>query len=356
MTGAASGAVGAASSVRLARALVTGGAGFLGQALVAYLRAQGVGVRVFDLRPHPDAGVESITGDIADGAAVARACAGVDTVFHAAAMIDWSLNKRAALHRVNVEGTRCVLRACQETGVARLVHASSVDVVSSGQPIDGGDEGLPYPTRHLDDYGHSKALAERAVLEANGERGLLTCALRLANVWGPGDRILIPRFVGMARARQLVALGDGHARYNHVYLTNAAHAHWLAAQALGATPGADGQAYFIVDDPAENFFEFFTPLLEQAGLPARWRRVPASLLYPVAWAWETANRLNLTGDRPPLLTRFTLAQTTQHFWFRADKARRLLGYAPLVPREQALAETLRWVRAELLAPDAPKRG
>lgn len=334
------------------RALVTGGAGFLGRAIVGHLRDRGVSVRVLDLARHPDPAVESLVGDVTDAEAARRACDGVDTVFHAAAMIDWSLNKREALHRVNAGGTARVVEACQDAGVRRLVHTSTVDVVATGRPIDGGDETLPYPSRHLDHYGESKAVAERAVLAANGVRGLATCALRVANLWGPGDPILVPRFVAMARRGRLTALGDGSARYSHVYVTNAAHAHACAAEAIGRAPGAAGEAYFIVDPPPANFFDFLTPILEGAGLPGRFRRVPAWPLRPVAWAWENANRLNLTGPHPPLLTRFTLAQTTQHFWFRTDKAQRLLGYEPPVPRDRAIEETASWVRGELLAAPA----
>ena len=348
------------------RALVTGGAGFLGRALVSTLRARGVDVRVLDLRPHPDA--PTIVGDVADSDAAARGCEGMDTVFHAAARIDWSLNKAPQLEHANVEGTAAVLTACQRAGVARLVYTSSVDVMAGAGPIDGGDESLPTPARHYDDYGRTKAQAERLVLAADRPGGLRTCALRVANIWGPGDPFLVPRFVRMARQGPLVAIGDGTARYGFVYVDNAVDAHLRAADALakdasakdtsaadaratqaGTTgPGAAGEAFFVADEPPVNFFAFFTPLLSALGLPARWRWIPAGPLLPVAIAWETANRWNLTGDAPPALTRFTLAAVSRPFWFRADKARRRLGWTPVVSPDDALAATVAWARAELL--------
>jgi nucleoside-diphosphate-sugar epimerase len=109
--------------------------------LVAALRAEGVVVRVLDLRPHPDPQVDSRVGDIAAPGVADSACEGMDVVFHAAARIDWSLNKRAQLQRANVEGTERVIAACIARGVGRLVYTSSVDVMSGGGPIDGGDEG-----------------------------------------------------------------------------------------------------------------------------------------------------------------------------------------------------------------------
>lgn len=329
------------------RALVTGGCGFLGRALVAQLVAKGVAVRVLDQRPHPDPSVPTVVADLRDAAAVARACDGVDTVFHAAAMIDWSLNKRALLRAVNVDGTANVIAACEAAGVARLVFTSTVDVVFSGRPIAGADEEMPYPTAHLDDYAGTKAEAERLVLAANGRRGLRSCALRVATLWGPGERFRIPRFVEMARGGRLMGLGDGTARFNHLYITNAAHAHWLAACALreAASPAA-GEAFFILDGEPTNFFEFYSPLLARIGCDARWRWTPAWLVYPFAVISEAINRRRPGQKDPPLLTRFTVTSTAGDFWFRSDKARRLFGYAPAVPAERAVDETVAWMREE----------
>ncbi len=330
------------------RALVTGGGGFLGRALASYLQDRGVGVRSLDRVPCPVAGVESVVADLRDAAAVARACDGVDTVFHTAAMIDWSLNKRAQLHAVNVEGTEHVLAGCRAAGVQRLVFTSTVDVVFSGAPISGGDETLAYPATHLDDYAGTKAEAERRVLAANGTDGLRTCALRVSTLWGPGERFRIPRFVDMARRGRLMGLGDGTSRFNHLYITNAAHAHWLAAQSLGdPASAAAGEAFFILDGEATNFFAFYSPLLDRIGLPSRWRYTPAWLVYPFAVISEAINRRRPDTTEPPLLTRFTVTSTAGDFWFRSDKARRLLGYTPVVPADRAFDETAAWMRSAL---------
>lgn len=336
-------------STPLRRALVTGGTGFLGQALVSHLRDSGVEVIAFDLRAHPDPSVHSVVGDICDPAAVRLACAGVDTVFHTAAMIDWGLNKRKQLFAVNVQGTANILDACRNAGVQRLIYTSTVDVVFGGRPIDGGDEDTPYPHHHLDHYGHSKAVAERAVLAANGAE-LLTCALRVATLWGPGERFRVTRFVQMARDGKLAALGNGQSRFSHLYIVNAAHAHRIAAERLAARTGPAGQALFLVDEPADNFFGFYTPIIEQAGLQANWRWIPAWLLYPFAIVMEWANRLHLTGKDPPLLTRFTVTSTSSHFWFRGERSRLWLGNYNVVPLAQARAETVHWVKEHLLRP------
>jgi hypothetical protein len=76
--------------------------------------------------------------------------------------------------------------------------------------------------------------------------------------------------------------------------------------------------------------------------------VPAGLVWPIARLSEAANRRNLTGDRPPALTRFTVSSVSNPFWFKGDKAARILGYRPTVTQPEAVAATARWIRDELL--------
>jgi nucleoside-diphosphate-sugar epimerase len=162
--------------------LVVGGSGFLGSALVDQLVRCGDAVRVLDTRAHPDARVEPIVGDIRQLTDMGRACAGVAMVFQCASLVDWGPRKRQLLHDINVGGNQNVIAACQRSGVSRLIYPRSIDVVFDGYPIVAGDESLPYPIKYLDDFGHTKALAEQDVLRAIGQQGLLTGSLRTA-VW-----------------------------------------------------------------------------------------------------------------------------------------------------------------------------
>jgi sterol-4alpha-carboxylate 3-dehydrogenase (decarboxylating) len=95
-----------------------------------------------------------------------------------------TLKNPALYWKVNVEGTKAVIAAAQATGVRKLVYTSSAGVVFNGGDIVDIDERLPPPDEALDSYNHSKAVAEAAVLAANGEGGLLTVALRPAGIFG----------------------------------------------------------------------------------------------------------------------------------------------------------------------------
>lgn len=322
-------------------ALIIGGAGFLGAALASELKKRGVSVCVFDLLPHPDLSIPTIIGDLRDKAQVREACAGVDTVFQTASLVDWGPRSKDRLYAVNVEGNRNVISACQELGVPKLVYTSSIDVIFDGHPIANGDESLPYPANHLDHYGHTKMLAEQDVLAANGQHGLRTCALRTAGIYGPGDRHRLPSILKAARSGQNIRLGNGSAKFGHVYVANVVHAHILAAQAL-AGPAA-GQAYFIGDHPAGNFFAFFTPYLAAFGFPPAKVCIPYRVAYLLAILMETFARLGI-GPSTPTLTRYVVASTCVDFYFSHDKAARELGYQPIISLEQARAETLTWLK------------
>jgi nucleoside-diphosphate-sugar epimerase len=317
------------------RALVTGGGGFLGGAIVRRLVERGDAVNVLARGEYPalDAmGVEMFRADLADAAAVARAAEGCDAVFHVAAKAGvWGAYRE--YHRVNVEGTRNVVAACRSAGVARLVHTSSPSVVFDGRDMENVDESVPYPQRHEAAYPATKAEAERLALAADGP-GLAVCALRPHLIWGPGDNHLVPRIVARARAGRLRRIGREPKLIDSTYIDNAADAHLLAADAL-SVGRARGRAYFISNGEPLPVWELVDRILEAAGLPSVERTVPV-------WAARAAGA-TLEGiyraagiEREPPMTRFVARELATAHWFNIDAARRDLGYAPRVSIDEGL--------------------
>ncbi|HVL15465.1 MAG TPA: NAD-dependent epimerase/dehydratase family protein, partial [Gemmata sp.] len=190
------------------KALVTGGGGFLGGAVVRLLRARGDAVRSFTRSNYPwldELGVEQSLGDLADLEAVENAVAGCDVVFHVAAKACvWG--RRSDFFDTNVTGTENIIAACRKHGVRKLVYTSTPSVVHASADIEGADESLPYPKRFDAYYPESKAVAEKAVLAANGP-DLATVALRPHLIFGPGDPHLIPRVIAAAKAGKLRRIG-----------------------------------------------------------------------------------------------------------------------------------------------------
>jgi nucleoside-diphosphate-sugar epimerase len=204
------------------RVAVTGGAGFIGHHLVAEMIAMGADatepVVVLDnlrrakrdtLAPWIEMGaVRFIEGDVRDAAAVTDALRGADVVFHLAAQANvmGSEGDPNYAFTTNVTGTHTVLQAAAEVGVRRVLLASSREVY--GQP-----DALPVPeTARLaprNVYGASKAAGEMLARAAAGRGGLEVVALRLANVYGPGDseRVLPLWLNQAARGKELVIYG-----------------------------------------------------------------------------------------------------------------------------------------------------
>jgi nucleoside-diphosphate-sugar epimerase len=325
--------------------LVIGGAGMLGFEIVRQLRAAGERVRVLDIAPLPDhdgdEGREACIGDIRSQSDVRAACNGASVVYQTAAAV-WDVRTPDRLYEaVNVTGNRIVLDACRSLGVPRLVYTSSMDVVVDGRkPIVDGDESLPYPARMpRDAYSRSKIVAERMVLAANGPE-LATCVMRPVGMYGPRDKYHLGNIIGMARKGVSLRLGDGSARFSHAYAENVAHAHILAARRLRPGSAAAGQAYFVCDHyPAENLFDFMEPFLRALDLPVPTRTIPYPLAYWLSAVAEVvAPRSNFN--------RFAVTQTCVDHTFSDAKARRELGYAPIVTREEAFARSCAWLRGE----------
>ncbi len=350
--------------------LITGGSGFLGQALLRELcKADGVlpppaEIRVFDTKPlkpelmdKSSVNITSIVGDIRSYEQVRAACEGADAVIHAAALVDWGSAGEQLLDEVNIEGTRNLIRACREAGVRALVYTSTMDVVCSGTPIRDGDESIPYPTRFADGYARSKAAAEQVALAANGaplqhpeaETGdaLRTCVVRPCGMFGEADPYHVSSTLRMALDGKLnFRVGDGSAVFQHVYVGNVAHGHRLALRSLLRGDGAaDGQVYLTTDAPAANFFDFLEPVMEGLGYAMPTRSIP----YPLAYGIGAIMELLAALCRPffsftPMITRSSVQILCKDFSFKTDKAERDLGYRPVYSDEEAIERTVAWFK------------
>ena len=326
------------------KALVTGGGGFLGLVIVRKLRARGDDVRSFSRGAYPaldELGVESVRGDLADEAAVKEAALGCDVVFHVAAKAGvWG--RRESYYSANVVGTDNVLKACAAAAIERLVYTSTPSVTFGGTDQIGVDESAPYADNYLSDYPRTKSIAERRVLESNGEN-LATVALRPHLIWGPGDPHLVPRILERARAGKLRLLGNRTNEVDSVYVDNAADAHILAADRLAPGSAVAGKAFFITQGEPLPLADLINRILAAGGLPPVQRRIPAGLAYVIGAAMEGVYRL-LGNENEPPMTRFVARQLSTAHWFDISAARRDLGYTPAISLDEGmkrLAESLR---------------
>jgi sterol-4alpha-carboxylate 3-dehydrogenase (decarboxylating) len=311
----------------------------LGYALAEQLHAEGKTVRVMDIQPLDDVRFESRVGDIRVPGDLRAAMQGVDIVFQCAAAVRDPKLPVKVYEEVNIQGNRNVIDACLETGIPKMVYTSTIDVVVDGtKPITNGDESLPYPDPlPRDPYCRTKITAEIMMSEASSE-ALKICALRPAMLYGPRDKYHLPNMIKAARMPFNFRLGDGSARFSHMFTENAAHAHVLAAKHLGEGSPLGGRFYFIADAETNlNMFDFVEPFLVELGYRSPRRRIPYRLAYGLSWITEKVN------PRATFVP-FAVIQTCLDHTYSYQTAAADFGYQPIVGREDAFRKTVVWFK------------
>jgi nucleoside-diphosphate-sugar epimerase len=318
--------------------LVTGGSGFLGQALCRALQARGD--EVVSLQRHPSEtlkalGIRQVLGALDEADKVREAAQGVDAVIHNAAMASgWG--PWQAFYRTNVTGTETLLSVCRETGIRRFVYTSTPSVVHAGRrPVAGGNESnTPYGTKFSAHYPHTKMLAERLVLAANGAE-LATLALRPRLIWGPGDTQLLPRLAARARAGRLRFIGTGENRMDCTYIDNVVDAHLRALDALAPAAVCAGKAYFISNREPRPVRSIVNGLLQAADAPLVDKTLPFPLAYAIGVLCEGIWTIGRLAGEPPM-TRFLAEQLSTEHWYDCSQAQRDFGYVPQVSIDEGL--------------------
>ncbi len=331
--------------------LVTGGSGFVGANLVRELLKDGCDVRVL-VRPSSNRSaldgcdVELVEGDLLDPASLRRAAAGTRVVYHVAADYRLWAPDPEVLYRTNVEGTRHLLAAAAEVGVARVVYTSTVGAL--GIPGDGrpGTE-----TTHVSladmvgPYKRSKFLAERVAEEWAG-RGLPVVIVNPSAPVGAWDVKPTPTgqvIVDFLRGKMFASLDTG---LNLVHVRDVARGHVLAA-----AKGRIGEKY-ILGNQNVSLSEIFLLLARIAGLAPPRFKVPYWLAWLGAASMEGWARLAGGEPRVPL-TAVRMAKKRMHF--DPSKAVRELGL-PQTPVEEALREAVEWFVARgYAAVNLPRR-
>ena len=313
------------------RVMVTGATGFVGSHLVARLVDEGAVVVVLvrdDVPPTSivkswEAAVTKVRGAVEDRAALSRPLGeyGVQTMFHLAAQSQVRTANRDPIptFESNVAGTWNVLEACRATESLEQAVMASSDKAYGDQPL------LPYteqsPLDPVNPYDVSKACADLLCRCFAHTFGVPAVTTRCGNIFGPGDLNwdrLVPGVIrDLVSGRRPVIRSDGKATRDYLFVTDAAFAYMCLAEALAADPTLAGEAFnFSVERPL-SVLDLVDLLQKSAG----------------------------TALEPEVQGR--ASHEISHQALSAEKARRVLGWAPTRTLEEALAETIDWYRREL---------
>lgn len=324
------------------RVLVTGATGFTGGHLARHLTAGGHSVAAL-VRPtsasRADAlaslGIEIRIGDLADATAVRRAVEGCELVYHVAATYREAGQGDAAYTRVNVEGTRHVLDGARAAGARRVVHCSTGGVHGHIEHPPA-DEDAPFAPGDV--YQRTKLEAERLAADFGRVASLEVVIVRPIGIYGPGDMRFLKMFRGIAR-RRFPMLGRGEVFYHLTFIDDLIRGIELA----GTTPAAVGREYVLAGPEYTTLNELTRLIADELGVPPPRLRLP---VWPVWLAGAVCEAICVPlGVEPPLFRRRVDFYRKSRA-FTIARARKELGYNPIIDLRTGIRLTAAWYRAQ----------
>jgi UDP-glucose 4-epimerase len=301
--------------------LVSGGAGFIGSHVTHALLQRGDRVRIVDnfssgKRTNVPAGVDVIDGDLADDGVAARAAVGCDYVIHLAAVpsVPRSVKDPLGTHRANVDGTMQMLVAARDAGVKRLVFAGSSSTYGNSAVLPKREDMRPAP---ITPYALQKLVGEQYCQLFTSLYGLETVTTRYFNVFGPRQAPdspysgVISLFIKALLAGQAPLIhGDGRQTRDFTYVTNVVDGILRAATA----DGVSGEVINVATGGRISLLELARSLQLIIGTT-------------VAPTFGPAREGDVKDSQADIF-----------------KARKLLGYEPVVPFEEGLRQTVAWFK------------
>ncbi|KAL9134456.1 MAG: hypothetical protein Q9175_004358 [Cornicularia normoerica] len=342
--------------------LVVGGSGFVGYHIVhAFIQdSTWSSVHVMSRNPSPHHRVEGVhyhTGSVTSLEQLQHLLTDIEPsliINTASPHGSGNASDERQFEEINVKGTRNLLKAAiASEHVKTLIYTSSVEVMEgSSHNFVTEDARMVTITSRAEYYAKTKAVADQAVLDADGIGGLRTLCLRLTVVYGDHDSQMIPGTLhALQEGRQRYQIGDNKNLFDSVSATNVARSHLLAAKALLRQPcdgngKVGGEAFFITDGNPSPFWTFERQIWSAAGdrttpeevtvVPAWFMLNLASVIEWLYWAFT------LGLKRPKVMRRQTMVYTCYPRTYSIEKARERLGYEPVDDRDEQIRKGVEW--------------
>jgi nucleoside-diphosphate-sugar epimerase len=278
-------------------------------------------------------GIKVRPGDLRDGEALLAATAGIDVVFHVAAMYRQAGLPDEVYRTVNATAVQRIVEASARAGVRRVVHCSTVGVHGDVEHPPANEDA---PLKPGDVYQVSKLEGERLARETGLRLGIDVTIVRPTGIYGPGDQRLLKLFRGVARGRW-VTLGSGEIYYHLTYIDDLVDGFLLCA----THPAAAHRTYILAGGEVTTLNELVARVAAGAGVPVPTRHVPVWPFWAAGAACEAI--CAPFGLEPPIFRRrvdfFTKSRA-----FDITRAKTEIGFAPQVGLDEGIRRTLRWYR------------
>ncbi len=308
------------------RVLISGISGSLGTCTAKRLLEYGE-VIGFARRKCEIEGVQSFQCDLKESDQFDRLTKGCDTVVHIAALsTPWG--KKEDFFALNAEATSALLKAAVKNGVKRFIYISTPAIYFDF--TDRFDiEETWCPRKCVNDYAASKLLGEHIVQAAEG---IETFILRPKALFGPGDQVVIPRLLAALKGGGIPRFVKKDVWIDMTYIENVAEA---IVKACLADAKFSGSIYNITNGEPMPLHRTIKQLLTHMGYSYKERRFPYILAQIIAF-------FSKFSKQEPLLTRYTVGSLSYSQTLSIEKAKKELGYVPLISMEEALAQTARF--------------
>lgn len=318
--------------------VITGASGHIGYALLLNLLAKGETVRILIRRNEKkfsNLACEKVFGSVNDSQSLCKAFQGAHTVYHLAGVIDINGNQDNLVWKVNVDGVKNVVEACEKTGVKKLVYASSVDAFKPLEDDVRMSEVAHFEPEALDGtYAKTKATATNYVFEKCAQ-GFPAVVVYPGACIGPYDYkgSSVGQMVRMCmKGFMPVSLDFG--AYNFVDVRDVAQGMYLAAQ-----KGKPGEGYILCGERISTD-KFVSEVMKACGKKPPKMKMKKGFADFVAPMMEQYYKIS---KKTPLFTRYSMRKLCSNCNFSIQKAQQELGYQPMSV-QQSIQDMVAWIK------------
>ncbi|GAA0329407.1 NAD(P)-dependent oxidoreductase [Bacillus carboniphilus] len=322
--------------------LVTGATGFLGGHLVRYLSKKGYTVTGTGRNLQKgewlkEEGISFVPGDLQQKDFCQELVRNHHYIIHCAALSEpWG--DYQSFYTANVTVTENLLKSAREHGVKRFIHVSTPSIYFRYNDATNVKETAELPKRFANHYAHTKYIAEQKVKQYQ-EKGLETIIIRPRGLFGPEDSTILPRLLTLNKTKGIPLFNNGKTLIDLTYVENVAHALELSLE-----KGEVGQTYNISNGEPYSFKSLCDLLFTHLKINVQYKKLPYPVIFRVAYFLEAIYQLPFI-KKEPFITRYSVSVLGNSQTLSIEKARKELGYEPLISIEEGIIHYANWYKS-----------